>query len=61
MHNKKIIIIDDHAMFCSALSMLFRAELHGVDIISAGTLQEAMQVGGATLPDLVLLDIKLRG
>lgn len=60
MANKKIIIVDDHAMFRSGLRMLLEASLQGAGVTEAGSLNEAMQ-GPDAEPDVVLLDIKLPG
>lgn len=60
MSRARILLIDDHAMFCSALRMLLAAGLPDIEISGVTSLDAAMQ---DTQPcvDLVLLDINLKG
>lgn len=60
MTHARILLIDDHAMFCSALRMLLAAGIPDIEISGVTSLDAAMQ---DTQPcvDLVLLDINLKG
>jgi DNA-binding NarL/FixJ family response regulator len=53
----RVVVVDDHALFRSGV----RAELDGhVDIVGdAASVAEAVEVIGATEPDVVLLDVHL--
>jgi len=55
-----ILLIDDHALFRSGLSMVLRAAIAGVEVREAGSLDEALHAT-AEAPDVVLLDIQLHG
>lgn len=54
------LIVDDHPLFCDALSMTLRAGLGIEDVVTEGTLEQAMarlEQDGA--PDVILLDLNL--
>ncbi|SFC45827.1 DNA-binding response regulator, NarL/FixJ family, contains REC and HTH domains [Polaromonas sp. OV174] len=55
-----ILLIDDHAMFRSGISMVIRAALPGTKILEAASINEATSHAPDQV-DLVLLDIKLNG
>ena len=57
MSPARVVVVDDHALFRSGV----RAELDGhVDIVGdAASVAEAVEVIGATEPDVVLLDVHL--
>ncbi len=57
MSAARVVVVDDHALFRSGV----RAELDGhVDIVGdAASVAEAVEVIGATEPDVVLLDVHL--
>ena len=57
MSATRVVVVDDHALFRSGV----RAELDGhVDIVGdAASVAEAVEVIGATEPDVVLLDVHL--
>jgi len=60
MTDTRILLIDDHAMFRSGLSMVLSTALPEAKIFEAASLDEA--VGSAPdSVDVVLLDIKLNG
>ena len=54
------IIIDDHPLFCDALSMTLRHTVGIADVKTAGTLDEALELltRGAR-PDVIVLDLNL--
>lgn len=54
-----LLLVDDHAMFRSGLRMLLAVGLPGVTLLEASSLEEALQL--SSVPNLVLLDIKLQG
>ena len=55
-----ILLIDDHALFRAGLAMVMASGIPDVEVLEAGSIQEAMRQDGAA-PDLVLLDIQLQG
>ncbi len=56
----RILLIDDHALFRTGLSLVLSANMPGVEVIDAGTLSEAM-LSAENHVDIVLLDINLPG
>jgi DNA-binding NarL/FixJ family response regulator len=56
----RILLIDDHAMFRSGLSMVISAAIPGTTIVEAGSINDAVN-GSPEATDLILLDIKLNG
>lgn len=55
-----VLIIDDHPLFCEALSMTLRAALDVDQILTAASLAEGLEVLSAgPAPDVILLDLKL--
>ena len=57
---KRILLIDDHAMFRSGLSMLLAASIPGIEMLESASLDAAMQDTQPAI-DVVLLDINLKG
>ncbi|NIY78891.1 response regulator transcription factor [Celeribacter sp. HF31] len=54
------LIIDDHPLFCDALSMTLKAGLGIERVQTAGALEEALSVlDGGLEPDVILLDLNL--
>lgn len=60
MTSARIVLIDDHAMFCSALRMLLAAGIPNIEILGVTSLDAAMQDAHPRV-DVVLLDINLKG
>jgi len=60
MKRTHILLIDDHAMFRSGLHMVLDASMGDIEVLEAGTLNEALH-GAAITPDVVLLDVKMPG
>jgi DNA-binding NarL/FixJ family response regulator len=60
MKSIRILVIDDHAMFRAGLALLLRMSIGSLEVVEAGSLDEALHPA-ASAPDLVLLDIVLRG
>ena len=57
---KSALIVDDHPLFCDALSMTLRASVGITQVITAANLGEAIekvQTGGS--PDVIVLDLNL--
>jgi two-component system NarL family response regulator len=55
----RVLIADDHALFRRALEMVLQGE-PGIELVGqAADGAEAVQLAGATLPDVVLMDIRM--
>ncbi len=55
-----ILLIDDHALFRSGLSLVLRSGIADVQVVEAASLEQAMRDAIET-PAVVLLDIQLQG
>lgn len=56
----RALIVDDHPLFCDALSMTLRAVAGIAQVETAGRLDEALvRLDRAPVPDLVVLDLNL--
>lgn len=60
MMTTRILLIDDHAMFRSGLSMVLDNAISNMEVLQAGSLNEAMKLEYEIL-DVALLDIKMPG
>ena len=60
MITTRILLIDDHAMFRSGLSMVLSARMPEAEIFEAGSLNEATQDSPERI-DIILLDINMPG
>ncbi|PZX94697.1 DNA-binding response regulator [Flavobacterium aquariorum] len=58
---KKILIVDDHFIVRSGMSLLLENEIDSVQIFGANDFQEALAECGKVSFDLVILDINLPG
>lgn len=56
---KSALIVDDHPLFCDALSMTLKAMLHVSDIQTAASMAEAEEVLQHATFDVILLDLNL--
>ncbi|MCK0140064.1 response regulator transcription factor [Aliiroseovarius sp. F47248L] len=57
---KEVLVVDDHPLFCEALSMTLRSALSVPEVIMANNLTEAFGLmKGRDAPDIVLLDLNL--
>ena len=56
---RSALIVDDHPLFCDALSMTLKAMLHVGDIKTAASLAEAEEVLTDAAFDVILLDLNL--
>lgn len=56
----RVFLVDDHALFRSGLRMVLAQGVPGLQIDEGASLEDAMQHEGPA-PDVVLLDIRLRG
>jgi len=55
MHGKKILVVDDDAVFTLGFSMLLRAE--GFEVATAGNVDSTLTALNQGQPDLILMDI----
>jgi DNA-binding NarL/FixJ family response regulator len=55
-----ILLIDDHALFRSGMSLVLQAGIPDVEVLEAASLEQAVRVRTEP-PTLVLLDIQLQG
>jgi len=60
MSSLRILLIDDHAMFRSGMSMVLQSAMGNVEIVEAGSLDEAV-LRCVDTPAVILLDIQLQG
>jgi DNA-binding NarL/FixJ family response regulator len=60
MSPTSVFLIDDHALFRSGLGMVLRSGIANVQVLEAGSLEEAMRCAINT-PNVLLLDIQLQG
>ena len=56
----KILLIDDHAMFLSGLSLVLKSAMPDIEVLEAASLEEAMRLPDEP-PAIALLDIQLQG
>jgi DNA-binding NarL/FixJ family response regulator len=60
MSTPQILLVDDHAMFRTGLSLVIKSAIPDAAIFGANSLDEAMSVDADTM-DIVVLDIQLQG
>lgn len=53
------LVVDDHPLFCKALTMTLRAMLGIADVRTAPTLTDSLDVLADWTPDVILLDLNL--
>lgn len=56
----RVLIVDDHAMFRAGLSLVINASIRNSIVLEAESVEAAMHGADGT-PDVVLLDIQLKG
>ncbi|MEL6264443.1 MAG: response regulator transcription factor [Pseudomonadota bacterium] len=57
---QSILVVDDHPLFCDALSMTLSNALPGARLATAGRLSDALDaIAHGTAPDAVMLDLNL--
>lgn len=56
----RILLIDDHALFRAGLAMLLETGLRDIEIVEAGSINDAL-LGRFAAPNIVLLDVMLPG
>ena len=59
--SKKILIVDDDAEFRKLISEILSDDQLDVDLIDAGTGEEAIRLARDEQPDLILMDMKMPG
>src|SRR2546428_13026059 len=52
----RVLVVDDHAVFCDALATILRTEADIEVVGKGGTVEEAINAARALGPDVVLLD-----
>jgi DNA-binding NarL/FixJ family response regulator len=57
----RVLIADDHPMFCDGIQALLATTADLVAVGEAHTGDEAIELAAALLPDLILMDIKMPG
>jgi len=57
---KKFIVVDDHPLYRTGISALVRQELGFECVGEAASMQEAMSLADASVPDFAIIDISLR-
>lgn len=57
---KRLLLIDDHALFRSGIAMVLSAGLTGVEIFESASMEQAMHCSCKDI-DLLLLDVQLEG
>jgi len=55
----RVLVVDDHAVFCDALATILRSEADIEVVGKGGTVQEAINAARALGPDVVLLDVHM--
>lgn len=58
---KTVMLVDDHALFREGLAFMLRGFSPALDIVQARSAEDAIAMAGAVKPQLVLLDMQLRG
>ncbi len=61
MNRTKVLIVDDHAVVRGGLKMLIDAQPDMQVVGEAGTLDQALEVGGQRQPDVITLDLSMPG
>ncbi|MEM6972971.1 MAG: response regulator transcription factor [Pseudomonadota bacterium] len=60
MQPKRVLVVDDHPLFCDALSMTLGQVLPGARIVTASRLADALAlIGDDGAPDAIMLDLNL--
>lgn len=57
----RVLLVDDHELFCQALSILLEANEAVVEVRTCSDTREALNLARAWRPDLVLMDVSLPG
>src|SRR5438552_18297501 len=55
----RVLVVDDHAVFCDALATTLRTEPDIEVVGKGGTVQQAINAARARGPDVVLLDLHM--
>jgi DNA-binding NarL/FixJ family response regulator len=55
----RVLVVDDHAVFCDALTTMLKVEADMEVVGKGGTVQEAVQAARILQPDVVLLDVHM--
>jgi DNA-binding NarL/FixJ family response regulator len=61
LEKKKILIVEDHPLFCAMLAQLINNEPGMTVCGDADNIKDAMTIVGQTLPDAAIIDITLQG
>jgi two-component system, NarL family, response regulator NreC len=52
----RLLVVDDHALFCTGLAMMFRAVPEVAEVAVATGVEQAIQVANLLQPDVAILD-----
>jgi len=55
----RLLLVDDHPLFCDAMAMTVRDIFHNPSIQTATTLKQALGMVGPISPDIIVLDLHL--
>ena len=58
---KTVLLVDDHALFREGLAFMLRGFDSAMDIVQARSAEDAVAMVGVAKPQLILLDMQLRG
>ena len=58
---KTVMLVDDHALFRDGLAFVLRGFDPTIEIVQARSTEEAIGMAGGRVPQLILLDMQMRG
>ena len=61
LNPKTVMLVDDHALFRDGLAFVLRGFDPTIEIVQARSAEEAIGMGSGRVPQLILLDMQMRG